>query len=307
MIFEMTRRAAFLGVAGGAVGGGVANPARPKQVSALESEAFTLPGSVVLDYRSTINGVDYRMFIRPPQRLDGASDPCPVVVTLDADYSFPICAAQLEHLAARGNQAPDAVLVSMAYAGPRPDPHGYRLNRTRDYTPVHVAEGGYGPDYQRESGGAAQFLRSLLEEALPLVDARWGGNALDRTLVGHSFGGLFAAWTLQTRPEAFRRYLMVSPSLWYADDYVLQNEAAGNYSPTKGPTGVFLAVGDHEEQANGVGHSMVSQMQTFASALASRGDPDLRVRHRVFEDETHASIFPAAFSTGIRTLFAEGG
>lgn len=300
MTLEMTRRGAFLG----ATVGGVANLVRPVRDPGRESEPFFLPRSVVLDHRSDINGVTYRMFIRPPERRDGSAGLSPVIVTLDADYSFPICAAQLEHLAARGNQAPDAVLVSMAYAGPRPDPHGYRLNRTRDYTPVHVAEGGYGPEYQRESGGAALFLRSLLEEALPRVQAQWGGNPQDRTLVGHSFGGLFAAWTLQTRPEAFRRYLMVSPSLWYADDLILRNEAGGLYAPTQGPTRVFLAVGDREERADGVDHRMVSQLETFASALAARGDPDLRVRHRVFEDETHASIFPAAFSTGVRTLFA---
>lgn len=300
MNWPMTRRGA-LGVV---VGAGAVSPVRLVEYSGREGEPFTLPRTVTLDYRSALNGVAYRLFIRPPERSQEGSDPCPVVVTLDADYAFPICAAQLEHLAARANQGPDALLVSIAYAGPRPDPHGYRLNRTRDYTPVHVTEGGYGPEYQRESGGAALFLRSILEEALPIVEGRWGGNPLDRTLVGHSFGGLFAAWTLQTRPDAFRRYLIVSPSLWYADDHVLRTEAEGRYSPTKGATRVFLAVGDHEEQVDGVGHRMVSQLDTFASALAARGDPELQVHHRVFEDETHASIFPAAFSTGVRTLFA---
>ncbi len=168
---------------------------------------------------------------------------------------------------------------------------------------MHVAEGGYGPEYQRASGGAPAFLDCLINEILPLVERRWRADPGDRTLVGHSFGGLFAGWTLQTRPDSFNRYLLVSPSLWYADDLLPRNEALGQFVKPGRPTRVFLAVGDQEERAGGTGHSMVSQMTDFAEALGGRKDPDLMVRHRVFEDETHASIFPAAFSTGIRNLF----
>ena len=298
---KTTRRGAL--VAGALGGTGLLGAAAIRDMQTAGT-AYSLPQSTILRYRSDINGVDYVLYVRPPAGHESGSSRYPVIVTLDADYSFPGCATQLEHLAARERQGPEAILVSVAYAGSYPDPRGYRLNRTRDYTPAFVAEGGYGPEYQRASGGAPQFLRSLIEEALPLIGRHWRVDQDDRTLVGHSFGGLFAGWVLQTRPDSFSRYLLVSPSLWYADDLLLKQEEAGRIVAPTRPTRVFLAVGDQEERSTGGGHRMVSQLRTFADGLAGRGDPNLSVRSRVFEDETHASIFPAAFSTGVRHLFS---
>ncbi len=301
MTSTTTRRAALGAtlLAGAAVLPAAARSPAPR--AAPSGEGWTLPLSQVVPFTSAINGVAYELLVRPPVGHDPATETCPVIVTLDADYSFAIAANHLEHLAARQNQGPRAILVSVAYPGDYPDGRGYRLNRSRDYTPVFQAEGGYGPEYQRASGGGPAFLRVLTEEVLPLVRERWNADPEDHTLIGHSFGGLFAAWTLQTRPEAFRRYLMVSPSLWYADGLVLTREAAGTAPPVGRKTFAYLGVGALEQQPDN--HPMVSQMQAFADMLTARGDPDLIVKSRVFEDETHASIFPACFSTGIRHLF----
>ncbi len=294
-----TRRGALGFVA--ALGGGAAAP-RPAP-AAVGDPAWTFPFSVVTPLTSAINGVGYSLYVRPPVGYDPDGDNRhPVIVTLDADYSFPIAAAHLEHLSARMNQAPEAVLVSIAVTGVYPDPRRYRAERTRDYTPIHFPTGGYGPEFQTGSGGGPDFLRVILEEALPLVEARWRVDAADRTLVGHSYGGLFTAWVLQSHPEAFSRYLMVSPSLWYADQLLLKREET--LADTRLPrlTRAYLGVGSWEEQPQNGGY-MVSEMNRFAAMLAARGDPNLIVKSRVFEDETHASIFPACFSTGIRHLF----
>lgn len=298
-MINTTRRAALLGAIAG--GGGLAAASARAQTEA----AYSLPRSTVLPMRSAINGVDYVLYIRAPAPApDAAGDgPMPVIVTLDADYSFPLCAVHLEHLANRAAQGPRAILVSVAYPGNGEDPAGYRRNRSRDYTPVFVAEGGYGPEYQKASGGAPAFLRVLTEEILPLIAGRYRADDQDVTLVGHSFGGLFAAWVLETRPDAFARYLMVSPSLWYGDRHVPGLEAAGPHKPLARKTRVYLGVGALEEQPGSANH-MVANLTAYAAALAARSDPNLMVRHRVFEDETHASIFPACFSTGIRQLFA---
>ncbi|MBX3480203.1 MAG: alpha/beta hydrolase [Caulobacter sp.] len=296
-LINTTRRAALFGAIAG--GGGLAAAGAVAETGT----AYHLPRSEVLPMRSAINGVDYVLYVRTPAPAAAGSGLLPVIVTLDADYSFPLCAVHLEHLANRAAQAPQAILVSVAYPGNGEDPAGYRRNRSRDYTPVFVAEGGYGPEYQKASGGGPAFLKVLTEEILPLIAGRYPADRQDATLVGHSFGGLFAAWVLETRPDAFARYLMVSPSLWYADRHVPRLEAAGPHRPLAATTRVYLGVGALEEQPGNPNH-MVANLTAYAAALAARGDPNLRVAHRVFEDETHASIFPACFSTGLRQLFA---
>lgn len=297
MSIKTTRRGALFG--GGALV--AAAPAAPP--AAAEPAPFVLPFTTVLPLRSAVNGVDYALYVRTPATY--AANPAkryPVIVTLDADYSFPICAVHLEHLADRMNQAPEAILVSVAYPGAYPDRDAYRASRTRDYTPFHFPTGGYGPEFQKGSGGGPKFLRMLIEEALPLVERTWRTLPGERTLVGHSYGGLFAAWVLQQHPDAFNRYLMVSPSLWYADKWMLTSPEARPRGPLGRRTFAYIAVGSWEQQPQ-IGGYMVAEARRFSEMLAARADPNLEVKFREFEDETHASIFPAAFSTGIRHLF----
>lgn len=295
-----TTRRALLGAAG--LAGGVA-ASIPGPAAASQATPYVLPFTTVLPLGVAANGADYQLYVRTPPTYDANPDKrYPVIVTLDADYSFAICANHLEHLTDRMNQGPEAILVSVAYAGVYPDRRRYQIERSRDYTPVFFPTGGYGEEAQRRSGGGPAFLRFLLEVALPAVEARWRTRAGERTLVGHSYGGLFAAWVLQHRPDAFNRYLMVSPSLWYADTLILKREAAGEITRPLRPTSAYIAVGSWEEQPENRGF-MVTQAQEFSRLLTARRDPMLEHELRVFEDETHASIFPAAFSTGMRHLF----
>ena len=268
---------------------------------AQERQSYCFPYSEVLPLRGG-NGVDYDIYVRVPPDHASAQARYPLILLLDADYSFVLASNIVEHLADRMNQAPKAIVAAIAYRGAYPDRHRYRLERTRDYTPIRFPTGGYGPAYQAQSGGGPRFLDMVERRALPLIDQRFRTLAGERTLVGHSYGGLFASWVLQERPDLFNRYLIVSPSLWYADRMILAREEALRTTRLPRRTTAYLAVGSWEEQPQTGGH-MVSELERFAGQLAARGDPNLVVKHRVFEDETHASIFPAAFSTGIRHLF----
>ena len=42
-------------------------------------------------------------------------------------------------------------------------------------------------------------------------------------LMGHSFGGTFAVYSLLTKPEVFDAYITISPYLHYADNYLVKD------------------------------------------------------------------------------------
>lgn len=295
---RLTRRHALLGMGAAAT----AVPAAGLPPMAETDTPYVLPFSRVIPLSSAINGIAYRLYLRTPPGYASGSRRYPLILLLDADYSFALAANIVEHLAGRMNQAPDAIIAAVAYEGVYPDRDRYRRERTRDYTPIHFPTGGYGPAFQTVSGGGPAFLRMLADEALPLIDRTYRTAPDERTLVGHSYGGLFASWVLQERPSLFNRYLIVSPSLWYADRLILNREDGRPAPPLSAKRYVYLAVGSWEEQPQNQGF-MVTELERFAAQLAARRDPNLIVKHRVFEDETHASIFPAALSTGIRHLF----
>lgn len=65
---------------------------------------------------------------------------------------------------------------------------------------------------------------------------------------------------------------------------------------------IYLAVGEHEEQTP-PSHAMVSELERFAERIGEWGGDIAEYKIEVLDGETHASVFPRAFSTGIRAHF----
>jgi len=260
---------------------------------------LSLPDTEVHLIRSSSNGIEYKIYVSVPHDYVTSKDSYPVLYLLDADYSFPIARAIVTHLSDR-QRLEKLIVVGIAYGGA----DAYKLNRTRDYTPSHTLEGGYGPEYQRVSGGAPKFLRFLREELIPWMDRTYRTKRGDRGLVGHSYGGLFASWVLLTAPETFSRYILVSPSLWYDDRLMFAIEKqTRDRKPVREATErarVFCGVGSREHNEE---RSMVVDLRSFVNALRARGAAGPDIRHEVFDDETHDSVFPTALSRGIRFTF----
>lgn len=246
----------------------------------------TLPRTSTHTLVSKANGIEYELRVSLPRGYEErAGKRYPVMYVLDADYSFAIAHNVVEHLADR-NDLRWTIVVGIAYSGP----NRYRLNRTRDYTPTRSIEGGYGPEYQKHSGGAVSFREFIGKELIPWVNRSWRTTG-ERILVGHSYGGLFASWTLITDPSLFSHYIIVSPSLWYDGQMIFELEPVKAASPRR----VYLAVGSREGSRS---RAMVADLVRFGGDLDGRAD--LVTRHEVLEDETHNSIFPSAFSRGLR-------
>ena len=237
---------------------------------------------------SEVNGVGYKLYVALPHGYAAGSDRYPVVYLLDADYSFLIARNIADHLAERQHLR-ELILVGIAYDGPPQ----YRMNRTRDYTPTFSPSGGYGPEYQKVSGGGPKFRAFLEKELIPFIDRHYRTIPGDRCLVGHSYGGLFASWNLLASPLLFRRSIIVSPSLWY-DGRMIFRLRRENVTEAR----VYLAVGASE--GNGE-HDMVVDLQRFTRKL--RTSKGLVLESDVLDDETHNSVFPRALSNGLRFVF----
>ena len=54
------------------------------------------------------------------------------------------------------------------------------------------------------SGGADHFLAFIGHELFPLVEKECRVDTSNRGLIGSSYGGLFAAWTMVIAPNHFK-------------------------------------------------------------------------------------------------------
>ena len=285
------RRAVLVVMGIATVAGPLAAQSRPTATVAPE---LSLPSTEVRTLRAAANDIEYKLYISKPPGYDTASARYPVVYLLDADYSFPVAHAVATHLTERSH-LPPVVLVGVAYGGPLQ----YRLNRTRDYTPTFSPTGGYGPEYQRVSGGAPRFLTFLRRELIPFIDANYRTTD-DRTLVGHSYGGLFTLWIALTEPALFDRLLAVSPSIWYDDKLLFRIDDAQRRAGQPLPPRLYMTAGDMEDPI------MAADLRTFERRLRQRRSSSA-FRAEVLQGETHNSIFPSGFSRGLRWLFQDLG
>jgi len=96
-------------------------------------------------------------------------------------------------------------------------------DRARDMTPTKPATAFGDMPWRGGVGGADKFLSFIADELLPTIDRNYRTRPY-RVLVGHSLGGLFAVYALINRPEVFKGYVVISPSLWW-DDQVLVKAA----------------------------------------------------------------------------------
>ncbi len=97
-------------------------------------------------------------------------------------------------------------------------------NRLRDLT-TSTIETKYGLPFNEENGEAESFSNFIEKELIPYIENKYPVTNF-RTLIGHSYGGLFAIYTLLKHSQLFANYLAIDPSLDW-DGQKLLNEAKG--------------------------------------------------------------------------------
>jgi predicted alpha/beta superfamily hydrolase len=153
-----------------------------------------------------------------------------------------------------------------------------------------------------KQGGADAFLAFIENSVKPFIAARYPIDPADATLAGASMGGLFALHALFRAPCHFRRIIAISPAIYWDERRLLQEEAALAASAADLPVHLFLGVGALEE-AMDVNCRFVSNLYELEARLGRRAYPNLDLAFHVFADETHMSVFPAAFSRGLTHVF----
>ncbi len=121
-----------------------------------------------------------------------------------------------------GGFTPEMILVGISNS----------QNRTRDLTTSKITEM-YGMPYNFESGEAENFLKFIKKELIPFIESKYPVTNY-RSLIGHSYAGLFTIYSLLNQPDLFSNYIAIDPSLDWDNQKLLteaQEKISGeNYS-----------------------------------------------------------------------------
>ncbi|WP_425639609.1 alpha/beta hydrolase-fold protein [Algoriphagus yeomjeoni] len=144
-------------------------------------------------------------YVQFPEGFDPESDSkYPTAYILDGENLLPALAVTQQFYS--GGFLPDMILIGVSN----------HQNRTKDLTPT-VVEPSWEPN-----GGSDNFQEFIAKELIPFVEKNYPVTSY-RTLIGHSYGGLFAINTLITQPELFENYLAIDPSLDWDDQLMLKH------------------------------------------------------------------------------------
>ena len=154
---------------------------------------------------------EYReLFIQLPEGYDPEdSVQYPVVYILDGEVLLPTVALVQSYYS--GGFTPEMILVGISNA----------RNRTRDLTPTKVREM-YGQDFWDSTGGAEQFSAFIEQDLFPYIESKYSVSPY-KTLIGHSYAGLFALHTFLEKPDLFNNYIAIDPSLDWDAQVLLKN------------------------------------------------------------------------------------
>ncbi|MFD0689479.1 alpha/beta hydrolase [Actinomadura fibrosa] len=247
----------------------------------------------------------------PPTRDATEKAPFPVLYLLDGFLTFAATAqiARTTMAFSLGQLRPIAIVgISPA----TDDLDRLFAQRARDLTPTSATSGYLQGHTPYGTGGADAMLDLIRLVIAPHVESAHPLDPGDRGLAGFSLGGLFTCWALARRPEGFRRFLAVSPSLWWDDHLLLDPQRTP--IADHGTGDVYLAVGEREDSPDRSwpimpaetrrvlsGLDMVADLAAFTGRLRRRQCFD--VRSEVIADEQHATVWPAAVTRGLVHLY----
>ncbi len=243
---------------------------------------FIAPRSHVLTPPRAANGVDYVLHVHVPPACRGGG--CHALYVLDGLAWIPTYARIEDDLIARHRIEP-LILVGVGYR----DALNTGDLRKHDFTPAF----GRAPNL---TGGADAFLAVLRDELIPYAETHLPIAPGERGLAGHSYAGLFAAYSLAQAPDLFDRYLIMSPALWFDDGKIYSVE----FAPTEHRRSAFLAADTPRGEAR-------SDMATNTLRLNERllAQTNLSVSHALILGETHNSMVAPAAQRGLLALYGD--
>ena len=230
--------------------------------------------------KSAILNEERTVLVYTPEGYDQSDDSYPVLYLLDGTQHFHHVTGIAQYLAARNLISP---LIVVAIAN---------TDRTRDFSPTVDSTS---PATMASAGGADNFIAFIDQELKPFIDKNYR-TADYRILVGHSFGGLFAVYTLFKYPELFDAVIAVSATYWW--DNLLLQKMASKYLDEHDSFNKFLYMTMGTE-----GEQMTTSGQSFADMLSLKAPADFVWEYRTMPAENHGSIPHRSIYDGLEKLY----
>ena len=273
------------------------------------AKQVTLPNTE-MKYLTSKSGVDYKLYISLPEGYYDDKENFSyrknylVLYVLDGDIDFAMVKNITDTMVNFGTIEP-IIVVGIGYKGQELSQYNskifwenYMLNRTRDYIPQKLTKDV--DRFMKERVDGYQFVENhwqgekfryfIENELITNINKNYRTSG-ENALLGHSLGGLFASFVMLENSSAFNKYMILSPSA--INEIGIIEEIS---KMKKNNVKAYFAVGSLEFYNKG---SMVKDLESFYQKMPKE---KLESKIEIIDNEDHISVFPIAFTKGIKYL-----
>ncbi len=257
------------------------------QAAKLQKSEFEIAEKIALPSKTLNEHREIYIYTPSDYRSDKKYQ---VIYVLDGEFHFIPTVGIVNSLVSTGLM-PDSIVVGIKTS-----------IRVRDYLPPII---GKPLSHQQKwiqqkfprFGETKKFTRFLAKELFPYIEQNYSTLA-NRTLIGHSNGGVFALHTLLKQPKLFTNYLVISPAPWWGAEEIDSFFPQQNKGDLASANNLFLTVA-------GEGGRYYSNTMRIIANLESNAPPKLSWQFEHLQDKTHeTTIFPSIYH-GLSTLYKD--
>jgi len=187
------------------------------------------------------------------------------------------------------NQVPKSIVVGIA-----------TVDRKRDFTFPTSIEG----DRKKypTTGHSDKFISFIEKELQPYIHTKYKTDA-NKTLIGQSLGGLLATEILIKKPALFNKYIIISPSLWWDNGSLLNQDSEIKENTFKQHTDVYIGVGKEGLTPTEIPRVMEVDANLLTEKIKGFKNKNVKVYFDFLPQENHATIMHQAVSNSFKFLY----
>lgn len=186
------------------------------------------------------------------------------------------------------NQLPKSILVGIA-----------NVDRQRDYTFPSTVKTKFSLP---TAGHSEQFISFIEKELMPFMASKYR-TGTDKTIIGQSLGGLLATEMLLKKPTLFNKYIIISPSLWWDNGSLLDQDSPILKEDFTRQTDIYIAVGKEGLTPTEPARVMEVDANLLADKLAKTKSKQVRVFFDYLPLKNHATIMHQALMNSFGFLY----
>lgn len=249
--------------------------------------------------KSEVLGEERPFSVYLPLDYSPNGKPIPVIYLLDGDYHFHHTTGVVHFLSTQGRM-PGMMVVAIPNT----------TDRTRDLTPEILKDEEAKKNFPT-GGQAHKMLSFIKDELIPHIDKNYHTSPY-KTLIGHSFGGIFAVNAFLEEPDLFDSYISISPSMWWDDQSLVDKAEKMLKDKPELDVYFYMTMGNE-------GGSMLGGAMKLAALFEEYEYPGFEWDFKVMKEETHGSvphrstyyglekIFKSWFSADVAEIYGTGG